>query len=101
MNFGVIGWSDVLRTGLSIFLITRKSKLIKVLGYLGVVGEIYSLTQKERGIDPMTGKPMLVAGGDALLPLTGKVPAQTPSGDGLMVPKFAGLGVLLQGYSGR
>jgi hypothetical protein len=95
MNLGIIGVSDVLRTGGAVFLLTRKSRLAKFFGFLWLAGEVYSLTQKEAMA--ATGK----VTGDSLLPLSGKVPAQSPTGDGLMVPKFNGLGVLLQGYSGR
>ena len=92
--FGVVGPSDLLRTGGAVFLITRKSKLAKVLGYLWLAGEIYSLAQKERGLDPFTGRSLATGTTpteDALMRFTGKAAPRPPqSGDGLAKPAFAG-----------
>jgi hypothetical protein len=68
----VVGFSDVLRTGGALFLITRQSKWAKLFGWLWLSGEIYSLAQKERGIDPFTGKAMVASAvtGDSLLPMS-------------------------------
>lgn len=115
-GFDIIKPSDVLRTAGAVFFLTRKHKLVKVLGWLWLGSEIYSLTQRENSLaasalPPTTftsavrqvnvrtkevSPPYGSAGYGDWLARQGNDEVRVYSGDALMKPAFAGF----LGYAG-